>query len=248
MDDSENDTIDKCHNALHDKFEKYVCAATGMAPGSFYISYESGVLNSREESVGRFEIHPHVGHTDQPGEQVHVWHKNKNLAFIGFMGLERRGMWIRLWPWYKGLPPDGATEGEAAKELGNDLFVFIPPMTVLLVPITMLHAGALRTSFSGNKRLHFYCYATKVEEETGRVAKRQRRTDPTSPTAFKNSYEKPVVKFPVPTHNGREKWARQKYSKTSFTAYPNKDEPGSGNWSPWTSPTMASMAEHFLLF
>jgi len=252
MDSDETDSVGQaCHEALHEPFKKFVHASTGKDPDDFAITNDTGQLDSREEQRGRYRIHPQVGHTDHRGETVHLWHSHDHLAFIGFMGLEDQGMWIRLWPWYDGDfqgELEGLSADEATRHFHNDLFVFIPPMTLVLVPVTTLHAGALRTSFTGNKRLHFYCYAEYLKAPQDCES---RRAVPMSPNIFKNCYEKVTVRWPSePGEKKREKY----FERTDFLAYPAQHEPGPNDkvkateWSPWNSPAMQTFAEYLLLF
>jgi len=109
-------------------------------------------------------------HTDFSEEYIQKCKEKNHCAAVGFMPLEKCGMWIRYWKQYRAREEVvvaaapvvvAAAPGPAATEDSDvtGTLLFIPYGHIVVIPMTLLHAGGYRVSATGSKRCHFYLYA-----------------------------------------------------------------------------------------
>ena len=164
-----------------------------------------GVITPSDYALD-YKITMQMPHVDHRGSLQWEWRNQGDIGFIGFMALEPNGMFLRIWPEHKG------TEVQHPEYL-----LYIPPFTLVLVPATLLHAGGFRTSNTGNRRLHFYGYATETEAAEARDAGHM------PPLSYRNDYiqkEEGRTRFqlfPKPTRKDEDEW----YRTDSLTTFVN---------------------------
>jgi len=131
-----------------------------VRPDQYELSHDvSFLLDAMDIERSAIEMH-HLSFSQQAVAEAAD--RSDCHLFVVLMPLEACGMWFRMLP-EVATDENGAVlvvDDDGPPEVMDDgIWTLIPLGSMVIVPATLYHAGAIRTHFSGNKRVHFYVIA-----------------------------------------------------------------------------------------